>query len=428
VNKDPPFFDDSAGSGDADRTGQEDSADACEGPTEEEDSCDPNDMPTNSRHTPAEASDPPGDDVISPDRDDLRAGDDDAPAEEGDSLKACSYASEEEESPDSDAHPDPCDRLTSLRRSLEQSSFCDSSQLYSILFCVYRDCEVVLAKNRPWIPFSIHSEAMRHPHIRLDGGVLSHRKFPDGFDVRGMSPGDQDDLFDFVQFRCDVARRALPPVVTTACGVLKDPLLRSHEALAALRRQIKELRKANAERKVRSRQTANQLVKISKDDINVEPPDVTVQQQRLHKCLARLHGLREANEAAVAANSILQAKLAHHAARPLEQEVSQRIIELQKRIGDVKVGNGLSEEEREATMAQRRVAVGRMTAAIQRLIEENDRISFSLSDIENRLRIMAQGQREAVVVERRPTPPTVKPRRPSKIPVFRHDKTPDLQV
>jgi hypothetical protein len=112
--------------------------------------------------------------------------------------------------------------------------------------------------------------------------------------------------------------------------------------------------------------------------------------------------------------------------RQAEQEVSFRIVELQKRIGELKAGGGQGEEERKAAMAQRRVAIARMTAEIQKLIEENDRISFNLCDIENRLRLMTQGQREAPAFEKRTTPPMVKPARPSKIPVFHHGKAPDL--
>jgi chromosome segregation ATPase len=199
----------------------------------------------------------------------------------------------------------------------------------------------------------------------------------------------------------DIARRALPPVVHSACTLLKDPLVRAHNTLRTIRQKISDLRKSNAGLALHTRQVANRLVRISKTgedaetDATADKSDVIIHQQKLQKALTRIYNLREANDAAFAANGELQARVDAECApvQPAGRRASPRGEELRQRVAELTASIEQSEEERETAMAQRRVSLSRMNAAIQKVEEERERLGFKIGDVENRLRIMTQGQK-----------------------------------
>jgi hypothetical protein len=118
--------------------------------------------------------------------------------------------------------------------------------------------------------------------------------------------------------------------------------------------KISDLRKSNAELSHWTRQTANRLVRISTAGRDVETEgttdksDVIIHQKKLQKCLARVHDLREANEAAAASSAEVVAKLGQESSKavPVGPQISPRIAELQRRIGFVCASNEQGEEER----------------------------------------------------------------------------------
>jgi hypothetical protein len=208
------------------------------------------------------------------------------------------------------------EKLMTLNLSLKQSiriANSSTNQLYSLLFCVYQDCEHLLSRHRMSVPFSIASEVARFPNTKFDDGVIKHRKFVDGFNLEGISEADAQVLKQFLRLKGDIVRRALPPVVATSCRLLKDPIVRLHNVLHSMKQKISDLCKSNAELSHQTRHTANRLVRISTDGKDVETQgttdqsDVIIHQQKLQKCLARVYNLRDANEAAAASNAEIHA-------------------------------------------------------------------------------------------------------------------------
>jgi hypothetical protein len=318
----------------------------------------------------------------------------------------------------------------SLSRSREVANTA-TNQLYSLAFCVFQDCDLLLAKHRAAVPFSVHEHVARHPPARCEGGVVAHPAFPDGVNLARVDGRGAAALAAFLALRCDVCQRGLAPVVQCACGLLRDPLVRSHNALRALKQRISDLRKSNTELSVQTRQTANRLVRISKAarEAEVEPSadrsDVIVHQQKLQKALTRVCNLREANDAAAAANAEWQARAAEQGGRPVGagRKVAPQVEAIQKRIAEVTASNEQSEEERETELAQRRVSLSRMNAAIQKAGEEREKLRFRIADVENRLRIMTQGQKAGEPPKGAPAARKVVG---SRIPVHHPERVPDV--
>jgi hypothetical protein len=316
----------------------------------------------------------------------------------------------------------------SLKKSIELSNT-ETNQLYALLFCVNDDCEKLLVRHRLSIPFSIQAEASAIKEVKYDHGVLRHRKFGDGFNTNGISDRDAQALIAFIGFRCSVAQRALIPVVSKACELLKDPLIRAHNTLRALKQKISDLKKSNIELTLQTRQTANRLVRISKSgkDVDTEgltdKSDVIIHQQRLQKMLTRVCNLKEAIESASAGNSDLQSKLGRETARIPDAPLAlpPHVIELQKHVSAMKANLEQSEDDRETAMAQRRVSIARMNSAIQKLEEEKRTIAEHIGFTENKIRIMTQGQKEGPLPEKKKSAPRVPG---SKIPVFSPDRAP----
>jgi hypothetical protein len=264
---------------------------------------------------------------------------------------------------------------------------------------VFQDCELLLAKNRSAIPFLIHTEVLRHPHLKYDHGVITHKSFPDGVNLSRADPQTSHELADFLSVRLDIARRAMPPVVRCACTLLKDPLVRAHNTLRAIRQKISDLRKSNVGLALHTRQVANRLVRVSKTgkdvdtDAAVDKSDVIIHQQKLQKALTRVYNIREVNDASLVANAELQDRVGAQCApaKPAGGRASPRTEELRRTVAELTASFEQSEEERETAMAQRRVSLSRMNAAIQKAVEERERLRFKIGDVENRLRIMTQG-------------------------------------
>jgi hypothetical protein len=323
-------------------------------------------------------------------------------------------------------------KLSTLNLSLSRSreiANTSTNQLYSLTVCVFQDCDLLLAKHRSAIPFSIHDDVIRHPPTRYDRGVVSHPRFPDGVNLSRVDDGDARALVAFLALRWDICKRALPPVVQYSCNLLKDPLVRSHNALRTFKQRISDLRKANTELALQTRQTANRLVRLSKGakDADIEPSadksDVIIHQQKLQKALTRIYNLREANEAAAGGNAELQARVADHGGRePSVRKAEANVEGLQKRIAESTASNEQSEEERETELAQRRVSLSRMNAAIVKAGEERERLKSRIADVENRLRIMTQGQKAG---ETPKPPPAVRKISGSRIPVRHPERTSD---
>ena len=293
------------------------------------------------------------------------------------------------------------EKLNTLRQSLSHSARKSNSkvnQLYSLLFCVCQDCELLLGRNRPVIPFSMAAEAQAKD-LKCDNGVMKHKKFVDGYCV---GDGEDAEINDFFRFRMGIINRAMKPVVENAVTTLKDPLVRSHNRLRAINQKIDDLKKTNHELSVQTRQTANRLVRIEKQgkDIdlqgNTDKSDVLIHQQRLQKVLARVYNLKDANETTVTENSELQTRIAEITSKNPKKEttVAPRIAELQKRIAIVTASNEQSQEERETALAQRRVSIGRMNDSIRKLEREISIMTSLTEEVDNKIRVMTQGKRE----------------------------------
>jgi chromosome segregation ATPase len=242
---------------------------------------------------------------------------------------------------------------------------------------------------------------LRHPPLKYDRGVITHKSFPDGVNLARADSRDAQELAAFLSVRCDIAHRALPPVVQSARTLLKDPLVRAHNTLRTIRQKINDLRKSNAGLTLQTRQVANRLVRISKTgkdvdtDRSSDKSDVIVHQQKLQKALGRVYNLREANDAASVENAELQARvgITNEPILTTERRCSPRLEEVQRRVAELTARLEQSEEERETAMAQRRVSLSRMSAAIQKAREEIERLRVRIGDVDNRLRIMTQGQK-----------------------------------
>jgi septal ring factor EnvC (AmiA/AmiB activator) len=324
----------------------------------------------------------------------------------------------------------PADKLSSLSVSLSRSreiANTETNQLYSLLFCVFQDCDLLVAKHRSAIPFSMHDEILHHPPASYERGVVSHPKFPDGVTLSRLDDNDATAFIAFLHLRCDICTRALPPVVQYSTNLLKDPLIRSHNTLRTVKQQISDLRKLNNDLGVQTRQAANRLVRISKtaQDGEIEScTDVILHQQKLQKALARVCSLREENEIALTENTDLQGRFAEQSGRSVNVDRTPRpqVEELQKKIAEVIATNEQSQEECETALAKRRVSLSKMNAAILKAEEEKENLRMKIADVENRLRIMTHGQKggesvKAAVIVRKVVG--------SRIPVHLPERAPD---
>jgi hypothetical protein len=193
-----------------------------------------------------------------------------------------------------------------------------------------------------------------------------------------------------------------------------------------LKQRISDLKKSNLALSVQTRQTANRLVRISKTGKNVDADgltdksDVIIHQQRLQKGLTRVCNLKEAIESAIAETAELTAKLGQETPKiPISTlGLPPRVIELQKKVSGIQANIEQSEDDRETTMAQRRVSIARMNAAIHKLEEEKKAIGEQIGFAENKVRIMTQGQKETLS-EKKKSQSRVQG---SKIPVFAVDR------
>jgi hypothetical protein len=85
------------------------------------------------------------------------------------------------------------EKLTTLSLSLMQSIHIATSatnQLYSLLFCVHQDCELLLSRHRVSVPFSIANEVAIFPNTAIGNGTIKHRTFVEGFNLQGISAAD----------------------------------------------------------------------------------------------------------------------------------------------------------------------------------------------------------------------------------------------
>jgi hypothetical protein len=85
------------------------------------------------------------------------------------------------------------EKLMTFNLSLKQSvriANNSTNQLYSLLFCVYHDCERLLNGHRMSVPFSIASQVARFANARFYDVVIKHQKFVGGFNLQEISETD----------------------------------------------------------------------------------------------------------------------------------------------------------------------------------------------------------------------------------------------
>lgn len=330
------------------------------------------------------------------------------------------------------------EKLDTLSMSLKIANSV-TNRLYSLLYSINHDCQVLITRNRTNSPISLQTEAMKqnNPSIKFESGSICHKKFPDNFNCQLLqSEKDKTALFDYLTLCHDVISQALPPIVDSACQTLKDPLVRQHNINQTLKQKINDLKKVNKELSVQTRHTANRLVKLEKSEQpSLEPTttksDVIIQQQRLQKVLTRVYNLRESNEATAASNAELQDRLQQESGRLPKQatKVSDKLQNLQKRINEMTASIEQSEEDRETALAKRRVSVNRMNTSIDKIKSEISQFENLLTELDAKVRIMTQGNQDAKSTtssssqsDKKPTR-QVKPAPGSKIP-FRSQQKP----
>lgn len=292
-------------------------------------------------------------------------------------------------------------KMSTLSQSLKLT-LSKTNQLYSLLLCIFSDCEMLISKNRSSVPFSVMDEICSFPdnEIKYDGGLIKHKKYIDSYNIAGANEDDLMRAYKFLDFKQDVSERALPHVLKAVCSILSDPLIKQHQKLNSMKQRISDLKKSNTELKVQNRHSANMLVQLTKesekDDVKVEKrknPDVIIQQQRLQRALLRVSQLKEQNETQYKANQKLISEIKDKSQRvPKPLDVNPEIAELQQNVQDVTANVEQLEEERETSMAQRRVSISRMNKAIERLESEITLLNHRIEIANNKLRIMTQGE------------------------------------
>lgn len=299
------------------------------------------------------------------------------------------------------------EKLDTLSMSLKFANTV-TNRLYSLLYCVNQDTELLITRNRTISPVNLQSEAIKanNPNIKFDSGIIKHKKFVESFNCNNLkSEKEQQDLYDYLELCRKVIGKALPPIVNSSCQILKDPLVRSHNTYKALKQKISDLKKANNELSAQTRHTANRLVKLSKSEgesASLEPTtsnsDIIILQQRLQKTLTRVYNLRESNDATQASNTELQNKLTAEASKAPSKDsgkITENVINLQKKVAELSASIDQFEDDRETVMAQRRVSLSRMNTAIEKINSEIKRGESFLVELENKVRIMTQGQHAA---------------------------------
>ncbi|KAH0786731.1 hypothetical protein GPJ56_009363 [Histomonas meleagridis] len=308
----------------------------------------------------------------------------------------------------------------------------ETNQLYSVLFHILNDCQMLISRNRSSLPFSISAEIenLKDSNIYFSDGKIKHKKFNDDMDCSNLKKAsDVQSLLKYINFVYDIVQKSLPPIVQSASKLLKDPLVRQHKTLAKIKQRINELQKENKELSVQTRHTANRLVQMSSPDspkttsYSTGKSDVMVQQQRLKHALARVDSLKEQNESTAASNSELKDQLLIETERKRSgnssPKIPQNIALLQKKIAEITANLDQGEEENETAMAQRRVSLSRMNKSTKKLMEEINILEEKLAETENKIRIMTQGKavKEKKVVQQQQQ---IKQTKGSKIPVQRH--------
>lgn len=296
------------------------------------------------------------------------------------------------------------EKLDSLSMSLKIANTV-TNRLYSLLYCINQDTELLITRNRSNSPINLQSEAIKanNPNIKFDSGIIKHKKFVDGFNCNTLkTEKDQQELYNYFELCRNSIGKALPSIVKSSCQILKDPLVRSHNTYKAIKQKISDLKKANNELSVQTRHTANRLVKLSKSEgevTSLEPTttksDIIILQQRLQKILTRVYNLRESNEATQASNNELQKKISEENSKSPNKEtkkVTENVLNLQKKIAELSADIDQFEDERETVMAQRRVSLSRMNTSIEKVNGEIKRAESLLFELENKVRLMTQGQ------------------------------------
>ena len=299
------------------------------------------------------------------------------------------------------------EKLDSLSMSLKFANTV-TNRLYSLLYCINQDTELLITRNRSNSPINLQSEAIKanNPNIKFDSGIIKHKKFVDGFNCNTLkAEKDQQELYNYLELCRNSIGKALPSIVKSSCQILKDPLVRSHNTYKAIKQKISDLKKANNELSVQTRHTANRLVKLSKSEgesASLEPTttnsDIIILQQRLQKILTRVYNLRESNEATQTSNTELQKKIAEEASKSPNKDskkLNENVLNLQKKIAELTADIEQFEDERETVMAQRRVSLSRMNASIEKVNAEIKRDEALLFELENKVRLMTQGQHGA---------------------------------
>ncbi|OHT09785.1 hypothetical protein TRFO_21219 [Tritrichomonas foetus] len=323
--------------------------------------------------------------------------------EDDDGASACESLLPKEVAQDMNDVFSRSEKLDTLNMSLKIANSV-TNQLYSLLYCVSQDCELLITRNRSNSPVNLQSEVIKanNPELKFENGMIKHKRFVDGFNCHSIkTEKDQENLYDFFELSRNSIGKALPGIVNNACQILKDPLVRAHNTHRAIKQKISDLKKSNNELSVQTRHTANRLVKLSKTEgaTTLEPTanksDVIIQQQRLQKALTRVYTLRESNESTMASNSELQQKIAaaeSGRSSKDEKKVPEKILKLQRKVAELTASTEQSEEDRETVQAQRRVSLTRMNNACEKIQQEIHRYEALLNDVANKLRIMTQGK------------------------------------
>jgi hypothetical protein len=76
-----------------------------------------------------------------------------------------------------------------------------------------------------------------------------------------------------------------------------------------------------------------------------------------------------------------------------DRTVGQAIEGLQKKIAEINATNEQLQEEHATALVQRRVSLSKINAAMQKAEEERENIRSKIAGVDNRLRIMTQGQK-----------------------------------
>jgi len=280
-----------------------------------------------------------------------------------------------------------------LRRS-------DSNQLFSVLNCIFSDAMMLISRHRSALPFSLADEASQSvdPELVYSNGIISHNSFTENMNFAVLDTKSKESFTNYLDFMLNLCKKSLPKVVDEALSLLQDPLVRSHQKLRSMKQRINDLKRTNSELAVQTRHIANRLVKLSTNPVSSKNEgnnnsDVVVHQQRLQKAILRVSSLKESNELVNAENIKLQSELIEVSSRaPKQQMLPTSILELQRRAEELSSNVEQSEDERETSMAQRRVSISRMNSTIEIYGKNITELEKQIEELDNKIRIMTQGK------------------------------------